>query len=478
MKKYNTLLSLILIIVFSCKSQTKDKPKSNTTKKIETYLTNLEQTGFSGTVLVAKNGDITLSKGYGFSNREQQIKNDSKTIFDIGSVTKQFTAAAILKLEMQGKLSVNDKLSTYFNEVSDDKKDITLHHLLTHSSGLPSGIGDDYDPISTGAFITLALSRPLLFQSGTSYEYSNVGYSLLGIIIEKVSQQTYEQFLYQNLWQPAKMEQTGYTRPDFKSPIATGYRDTKNVGIPNDEKWDSDAPFWHLKANGGILSNIEDLYKWHVALLLNKVLSQKAKDKYFQPYIQEGDDAPSYYAYGWAIYTTSRNTKLAAHNGGNGIFFADFWRYLDDDMVIILLNNNATPYSQIIASQIGAITFSPTFKPRYPSEIDSEITDKQIDFLAQKVVRVLSKNDKKGWESFITNYGMKSFINMAPMNVHLDYFLKFHNELKDGILQDVNLEDDKLKVTVKSQNKIVILNLYVELNDNDELKFAGMRTEN
>lgn len=473
MKTYNLVLIIFLTTLYSCKSQVKNEINN----KIETYLANLEQTGFSGSVFVAKEGEIILSKGYGFSNRENQTKNDSKTIFDIGSVTKQFTAAGILKLEMLGKLSVNDKISMYFENLPEDKKTITIHHLLTHSSGLPSGIGDDYDAISTDEFLKKAFNQQLLFPIGNSYEYSNVGYSILGIIIEKISKKTYEEFLYQNLWKPSKMEQTGYTRPDFKNKEAIGYNGERGVGKPTEQKWDVDAPFWHLKANGGVLSSTEDMYKWHLALFTNNILSETAKEKYFTPYIQEGEDAPSYYGYGWAIYNTSRNTRLAAHNGGNGIFFADYWRYLDDDMVIIILNNNATPYSEIIASQIGAITFLQTFEPQYPSESDQEIDDDLITGLAEKTILALSKDDENKWKSFILNYGTLDFINIAPMETHLKYFLNFHSELKGGEIQAINLDDDKLTIDVKVEDKIIKLNMFIEINRDGELKFAGMGTE-
>lgn len=473
MKRYNLVLIIFLITLYSCKSQIKNV----TNKKIETYLINLEQRGFSGSVLVAKEGKIILSKGYGFSDRENQTKNDSKTVFDIGSVTKQFTAAGILKLEMLGELSVNDKISMYFENLPEDKKSITIHHLLTHSSGLIPAIGDDYEAISTYDFLKKAFNQKLLFPIGSSYEYSNVGYSILGIIIEKVSKKTYENFLYEKLWKPANMEQTGYTRPNFKNKQAIGYKGGKSYGKPTEQKWDNNAPFWHLKANGGVLSSIDDMYKWHLTLLKNDILSKSAKEKYFTPYVKEGEDAPSHYGYGWAIYNTSRNTKLAAHNGGNGIFFADFWRYLDDNTVIILLNNNSTPYSQIIASQIGAITFLSNYEPQYPSESRQEIDKNQVTVLAKKAVLALSNNDKKEWKSFILNYGMKNFITMSPMETHLKYFSKFYSELKDGEIQAINLDDDKLTIDVKVEDKIIKLNMFIELNRDGELKFAGMRTE-
>ena len=171
-----------------------------TINKIETYLKEIEKAEFTGTVLVGLNGKKVISRGYGFRNINQKLRNTPNTIFDIGSITKQFTGAAIIKLEMQGKLSTDDKISRYFSDVPKDKSEITIHQLLRHSSGLPSVVGGDYDKITESEFVAKVMNTPLKFESGSKSSYSNVGYSLLAIIIEKVSGESYEQFLYKNLW--------------------------------------------------------------------------------------------------------------------------------------------------------------------------------------------------------------------------------------------------------------------------------------
>ena len=490
MKK--TILKVIVLSILStvsCQSQTKqsmsnesNNSSNGSLNKIENYLSNLEQDGFFGTVLFAKNGKVQLKKAYGFSDKDNQIKNEPTTIFDIGSVTKQFTAAAILKLEMQGKLSVEDKITAYFDKVPSDKSEITIHQLLTHSSGLMSGIGDDYEVITSNEFVNRAFNMKLLFQSGENYEYSNVGYSLLGMIIEKVSGMSYENYLYAHLWKPANMNQTGYSRPNYlKENVAVGYnkKNGKALGRPNEQKWDGDEPYWNLKANGGILSSIEDLYKWHLALKEDNILSKDVKKKYFTPYVKEGEDANSYYSYGWAMYKTSRGTSLAAHNGGNGIFFADFWRYLDDDMVIIVLNNNSTPYSQIIASQIGALHFLPDFDPNYPNKgtIQSELDESKAENLVKLVIDVLNENDEEKWKSFIEENGSDNFIKMAPMELHLKYFSKFHKKLKGGKISRLEIDLDEIIIGVTTSQGIENVVINAIQSPNGGLKFDGMMIE-
>lgn len=387
----NIVVSFLFVLIISsiCFSQTKNtKETAKTIKKIEAYLGEIEKVGFAGTVLVEINGEKAISKGYGFRNINQKLKNTPDTIFDIGSITKQFTAAAILKLEMQGKLNTDDKISVYFNNVPEDKSQITIHQLLRHSAGFPSVVGGDYDKISESEFIEKVLKTPLKFESGIRFSYSNVGYSLLAIIIEKVSGESYEQFLYKNLWKPSNMESTGYKRPAFDNDlIATGYKDGKGWGKPNDKEWDKDAPYWHLKGNGGILSTTEDLYKWNLALLSDKILSKEAKAKYYHPKLRAGENDNPYYAYGWDILKTKRNTILTNHNGANGVFYADFYRYIDEGITIIMLSNKAQRSFFETNREISKIIFDPLFEPTIPiaeNETNRGFTEEIIKIVWEK----------------------------------------------------------------------------------------------
>ncbi len=196
--------------------------------RIDSFLSTCTSAGFNGSVLVLRDSSVLLDKGYGLRDREQQLPNTPGTVHAIGSITKQFTAACILRLQESGKLKVTDRMSSYLAGVPADKSDITLHHLLTHSAGFPGAIGDDNEAIDGGAFTTLAMKTPLEFAPGTSYAYSNVGYSLLGIIVEHVSGMAYERYLHDSLLVPAGIERTGYRIPDWtKEQVAIGYRKDK-----------------------------------------------------------------------------------------------------------------------------------------------------------------------------------------------------------------------------------------------------------
>jgi len=333
-------------------------------KKIDKYLSQGEANGFSGAVLVAKQGDIILHKGYGMANKENKIPYKTTTVSTIGSVTKQFTATAILKLVELNKLKVEDSLSKFFSKIPNDKKDITLHQLLTHSSGLIDVIGEgDFDDIPMKRFFKTLFATKLLHEPGTKHAYSNAGYSILARIIEIVSGQDYEFFLNENLFKPAGMTETGYFIPKWNDiSLASGYAlNIVSVGTIVSRYQKSGKVTWTLKGNGGIHSTTGDMFKWYQALKTHKILSRSLFEKLTTPYILEHESGSSHYAYGWAIYNSKRSTKIISHNGGNQIFFHDYI-WLPEENVVIILFTNVSSKEVEIAWPIEKMIFDREYK--------------------------------------------------------------------------------------------------------------------
>jgi CubicO group peptidase (beta-lactamase class C family) len=310
-------------------------------QRLDEHMKRLVPYGYSGSLLVAKDGNVVISSGYGLADRENNVPVTAETVFDIGSITKQFTAAAILKLEMEGKLSVTDPVSRWFPDVPADKQGMTLHHLLTHSSGLRDVFGGDYEVAERDSLAGVILSSELLWAPGTRYRYSNAGYSLLGMVVEKASGMPYEHYLRQKLWGPAGMTRTGYAGVQWRpGELAVGYaRGGRRDGTSTEQRWAADGPWWNLRANGGVLSSVTDMYRWHQALEGDAILSAEAKRKLWTPHVPENEEGDSHYGYGWAIMNTVRGTRLISHNGGNNIFFADFRRYVDEGVVLLVMSN-------------------------------------------------------------------------------------------------------------------------------------------
>ena len=309
-------------------------------EQIDNFFKKAQTNNFSGNVLVVHEGKIILKEGYGWKDRETEMPEDGNSVFDIGSITKQFTGAAILKLEMQGKLKTSDLLSKYFPEIPADKKNITLHHLLTHSAGFPGAIGDDFEQISSEDFMKLAFNEELLFTPGEMYEYSNVGFSILGILVEKLSGKTYEQFLHDEIFVPAGMLHTGYIIPQYDpNTLSVGYSSDGERWGTMTERFNGVSPGWHLKANGGILSTLDDMYNWTLALEGEKILNNAAKEKYFTPHIKEYPDGDTYYGYGWVIMDSPEG-KMIWHNGGNGISLSTFMGFNQQTKTCVIVNVN------------------------------------------------------------------------------------------------------------------------------------------
>lgn len=476
MKSISSLGLFLLPFLFSTTSCLSAQKATNADirNKIQSYLAKAETEGFSGAVLVAYQGQKILSKGIGYSDKAQKIENGPLTVFDIGSITKQFTAAAILKLEMQKKLSVNDKLIQYFPNLPNDKKDISIHHLLTHSAGLVEAIGDDYEAITTEAFLQKVFATPLISPVGRSYHYSNIGYSLLAILIEKVTHHTYEHYLRDQLFLPADMQQTGYVLPTWApEKIAVGYHRNKAWRKPNQQKWANDGPYLHLKGNGGILSTTEDMYRWHLALLGEDILDQAAKEKYYTPHISEGEGMSSFYGYGWAIFPTPRKTHLITHNGGNGIFFADFWRYLEEDLTILFMTNKANRKHETLAVKIAKIVLNKGAK----TDIDADqetIHKTDLNQFFQKIYTNIQIGKETDWEKLITENATTSFKQIAPMETHFSFFKKFKQRLKGGTIQSIEFEDGELIGQIKTPFEVVEMIVGVEINSTNQFLLSGL----
>lgn len=319
--------------------------RGNLGQALDQYLSRLEGYGFSGSVLVAKDGAIHLSRGYGLADRERSIPVTPDTLFEGASLNKQFTAAAIMKLEQQGRLRVEDPITKYFDNVPEDKKGVTLHHLMTHSAGFPNEFGrpGDYSENPHGyyyqdrdEFVRAMLKAPLEYPTGTKASYSNPSFSLVAAVIEKVSGQSYESFLKEELFVPAGLINTGFyadTRRWGPRQIARGFNGTVEIERASYERG------WGTIGAGGVLTSVTDLYRWELALRGDKILSAKSKEKLFGAKVPSGGGFD--YAYGWRVHKSPRGTNVVWASGLVPEFSAMFQRYVEEDVTIIFLTNTS-----------------------------------------------------------------------------------------------------------------------------------------
>jgi CubicO group peptidase (beta-lactamase class C family) len=431
-------------------------PKEQVIKNLNEYMDRIATLGFSGVLLVAMDDEIIFSRGYGMADRSRNIPFTTETVTTTGSITKQFTGAAILILEMMGKLSVQDPITKYLVNVPSDKKDISLHHLLTHTAGLRPALGYDFAEISREEYIELAMSTPLNRASGELYEYSNVGFRLLAAIVEQVSGQSYDAFVHEHLFKPAGMTKTGYAVPNWhRGEMAHGYRGDRDWGTFLDHPRAEDGPYWHLRGNGGILTTVGDMFRWHKALEGDAILSEEAKKKYYYPHVPEGPRASSHYGYGWSIVTTPRGTKLITHNGGNPYFAADFLRYVDEDVVIFIASNTAEQRATRHSRQIARIVFGYeyTLPPLIVETIsETELQEDPLGRSALAFLEILGTQDEESTSRFIREHYASSYLNSAPMDRHLMSLKPDQAEIGAAELgQAVRASGHVIELTVQSK---------------------------
>jgi CubicO group peptidase (beta-lactamase class C family) len=311
---------------------------------------------FSGSVLVARKGEILLSSGYRYSNWELEVPNYSGTIFRISSITKPFTALAVLMLVERGQLSLDDHLCTFISNCPAEWEPITLHQLLTHTSGIPdySGLPGALKfaaaPHSLDELFATFWDNPLEFDPGEGFSYSNSGYLLLGEVIEIVSQLTYEQFLAINVIQPLGMEDSGL---DFDPRIlknrAAGYT-INGSALENSAHVDAS----NLFSAAGLFSTVEDLYRWVEALYAGQLISAETLQVMISPQVTP-PGADTDYGYGWYLARPSGN-RVVAHGKLPG-FRTFLARYPEDQVDIILLSNLDTIEIEDLAAGLEEILF-------------------------------------------------------------------------------------------------------------------------
>lgn len=319
---------------------------------------------FTGGVLIAEHGNVIFKKTYGLANREDGTENESTTKFRIGSISKQFTATAIMLLQQQGKLSVHDTIRKYIPDYPSIGDKITIHDLLTHTSGIPEYITyPDFEDIAMHHVTFKELvdrfkNKSLDFEPGTQWKYSNSGYVLLGYIIEKVSGVTYDDYLKRNIFIPAKLNNTLTENPrEIIQKRAKGYDLLDDQSVVNAEYIDLTS----AQAAGNILSTLDDLYTWDRILYTSLILNNSSKSDMFK------DQSGYGYGYGWAIDQAYGHQRLR-HGGAINGFLSEISRYPDVESTVIVWNNTifGEPNREI-ADGLGAILFNSAYKPAFRS---------------------------------------------------------------------------------------------------------------
>jgi len=300
---------------------------------LDDYLKRLVPAGFSGSVLIADSTGIILHKGYGWAAIKAKRAADAGTIFSIGSLTKQFTVAGILLLESQGRLTLQETLGRFFPDAPADKKSITVHQLLSHTSGLRFGVIPNTAELPRDEVTHRILSSNLSSTPGSQFGYSNAGYKLLAAIIEIASGKTYRQCLQSSIFVPLGMRSTGFTQdPIYDSNrVARAYNEWKDLG-----SWESWSKGW-LHGSGDIVSTTGDLHSWFNALKPGSPRPPVSPRKLFTPHVDISESRA--YGYGFYIEKASNGDKIILHGGDTRGYHSELRWYTESDLLIIILTN-------------------------------------------------------------------------------------------------------------------------------------------
>ena len=352
-------------------------------EKIDDLATSILSIGlFSGAFLVAKDGEVITSGGYGMADIEKNIPNTSQTKFRIGAITQQFTAMAILMLQEKGELSVKDPICIYIPDCPSAWKEITIHHLLSQTSGIPNKFTEDSlskekkkQSQTPSEFIQKIRDLPLDFNPGERWGLSDGNYNLLGAIIEKVSGRPWETYLQENIFQPLGMVNTGYSNKLAEiTNIAQGYfkRD-----ILADEV-DMSIPY----AARGLYSTVEDLFLWDQALDKEKLISQSLLDEAFTPFFS-GPDVWASYGYGWLLSQEYNHRKVGQFDDVMGGFVSEYDRFTEVKVTIIILSNSEYTNPGFISREIGKIILPGASPPPGNPEGKIDIGGRELEIYCQ-----------------------------------------------------------------------------------------------
>ena len=355
-KHLKSTLPLILLLAINCLAQT------DVTSKVDQYLqSEMKAQQIPGvSVAVMKNGEIIFAKGYGFANVEHQVPVKPETIFQSGSMGKQFTATAVLLLMEEGKLALDDNISKYFPETPEAWRNITIRHLLTHTSGMtdyPEGFDFRRD-YTEDELYQRAKTIPLAFQPGEKWSYSNIGFVMLGILIHKVSGKFYGDFLQERVFKPLDMSTARViSEADIVPNRAAGYR-LDNKGQLKNQNWVS--PTLNTTADGALYLNVYDMAKWDAALYTEKILKRSSLEQMWTPVkLNNGKTHP--YGFGWALGEV-KGHRYVQHGGAWQGFKSQIMRYVDDKFTIVLFANQTRANQSKLAQGVAAI-FNPELAP-------------------------------------------------------------------------------------------------------------------
>ena len=459
--RFNIALFLALVFAFNVKADEVDK-------FVRAVMQERQIPG--AVVAVVKNGKIVKKQGYGVASVEFGVPVTPETVFEIGSVTKQMTAAAVMLLVEDGKINLDEKISKYLPATPDAWKNVSVRNLLTHTSGIKSytfidGGFELTKRLKRDDFIKALASYPLDFETGSRYSYSNSGYNLLGFIIEAVSGKSYWDFMRERIFQKLAMNETFDRDPKYIiKNRAVGYE------LENNRLVGRDYDLTDIFSAGAIVSTIGDLAKWDASWRGDTLLKKESKQQAWTPFVLT-DGKPYPYGFGWSV-ADFRAHKLISHSGSTAGFSAQIMRFIDDDLsVIVLINLGTGAHAGTIARGVAKLYIPEislkAMKPQ--ADADAKLTNMfssvlrermenkyNAEILTDNLIKALSSERAKANNQRLASFGtIKNLVFVGGEKAENSKIYRYRVEAEkrlflwrfavnnDGKITDMTLEDEE-----------------------------------
>lgn len=420
-------------------------------------------------IAVVQDGKVVKAQGYGFANLEHKVPATADTIYQSGSVGKQFTSAAVMLLVEDGKIGLDDNISKYFPNTPDTWKEITVRHLLTHTSGIPGyDYGGKFDlrkDYTEDELLQEAMKLTLDFPPGTQWKYSNTGYVLLGILIGKVSGKFYGDFLKERVFTPLGMTTARViNEADIIPNRAAGYDLVK--GEWKNQGWVS--PVLNTTADGSLYFTVQDMAKWDLALYSDKLLKKSSRDAMWTP-VKLADGKTQGYGFGWSLGDTNGH-KTIEHGGAWQGFTTYIARYPDDKLTVIVLTNRSGSNPGRIAKQIASSYIAALTPPAANAIEDKEpkVTELVRDTLLKTADGTLTP------ERFTSEMATALFPDKVSQAKD---FLKSAGPLKSlSLLARKDVADNRA-YRYRAEYRDMVLVVVVTLTKDDKIAGLGIQPE-
>ncbi|WP_309711915.1 serine hydrolase domain-containing protein [Armatimonas sp.] len=426
----------------------------------------LKRQGVPGaSIAVVREGKLIRAQGYGLANVEHQIPAKAETIYQSGSVGKQFTAALVLRLVEDGKVKLDDPIGKYLPQVSRSWANITVRHLLTHTSGL----GDPYNKLdlrkdyTDNALLKIEGSLPLLFKPGEKWSYSNMGYHVLGFLCNKVGGRFYGDQLRDKIFKPAGMETARIiSEADIIPNRAAGYERIK--GELKNQSWVS--PALNTTADGSLYLSVFDMVKWDLALTEGKILTPASRKAMWTPVtLNNGRSHP--YGFGWALSPVN-NHKCISHGGAWQGFRTGIYRFVEDKLTVIALANASTANPDKLCRLIAG-----HYIPELAPVVAAPIEDKEPE-VTKLLSSVLTDGGKREDSKFTTE-----FLKLLPLSAYQEgaNYLKSLGSLKMLVLLKRASEENTRRYVYRGSYEGATLTISLVLTKNNKIAGLGINPD-